>query len=1070
MTTGNTAPPKRPNFFILLGLNPDAPWNDKLYEDALKEKRSFWSRQSSGVGKKAIEAQANLKLYAEIKAVMADDARRAAEAVEARTKLAEGQQKRRDEFDKQLAFIEVKGSIEQAELDKFIEDFKDVFSQQEILKRLHDAKVVIGSTSPQKVIPPLEASKAKEIADRLEFVGKATLYEFLQQSRTVATPVLLKAAEDLYKDLVSRTANPDVTAKMELAGLAQTIFKTEEMRTRYDETVRFASLNRLLKELDDIMNRSTNKELVQGQIALFLTKAQKEGWKEAEAFAKLVEHARQRKWLLMGGPSGQAKVQRLLCGTPGCETLNDATRSFCTACGEALYADCPDCGELHISCEENVCGKCGFPVGNRYQVNEYLKEALAFLKGGELAEARRAVQGAKDIWKPKKLDTYAQKIATCEAKVAEEEKRQQEEKKQLEAKKAEEEKRQQEEKKRIEAKKAEEEKRQQQEEKRQQQEKQRRAAKAAEKLKALINQKKFFEAQRMLNTPEGAALPDQKFQQDKVNRVIARVEMLVRMIQVTPTLTYNQKIDRCREALALCSDYQDARNLLKSMPPLPPSNLQAKVSNDTTVSLSWNSSSTSGVGYIIVRKSGSRPNSERDGEKLGEVTGCIYDDTAPKKGLLLFYAVYAVIDDVVSPGEVLAKPVLLTEDVVVESVQIGDKLVSFRWRVPPNVHQIVLVRTTKTPPPSVNDTSRVELDPKSPGFTDQPLKNDQLYHFGIYCQYKDHQGKFISSTGTFVEATPEEPPKPLYAIDIKDTTEDTKRDQNHEIQITWQRPGKGNVVILKSSQALTQLVGQAIAEADVLPLGQKLIGGPDKATDIWTKSGIAYYTPIVIFQGTAYIGTSKEYCYVEEVRNVQLQNIGSAIRLKWDWPEYCHEVHVFYSAGDWPDLDDLNAALRVSKARYEQIGYYDLQGVVNQPYYIIMQAVIWLGDKKLSSRGIHSTKKLASQATVTYEIKNPGKLWGKRTLHISMRTPDGASSVLPALQLIYMQERLPFKKSEGILFQKIEPTIVSQKGLVVVLPEQKFPPRTFCKLFLEDDDEHERIIIHHPSMDKLRLS
>ena len=78
----------RPNFFLLLGLSPNADWNQTLFEETLRKKRNEWSRAGSGVAKKALSAKQNLALIPKITEVMTNEAARESEAVVARQELA----------------------------------------------------------------------------------------------------------------------------------------------------------------------------------------------------------------------------------------------------------------------------------------------------------------------------------------------------------------------------------------------------------------------------------------------------------------------------------------------------------------------------------------------------------------------------------------------------------------------------------------------------------------------------------------------------------------------------------------------------------------------------------------------------------------------------------------------------------------------------------------------------------------------------------------------------------------------------------------------------------------------
>jgi hypothetical protein len=75
---------KRPNFFLLLGIDPDDAWKEDHFRRVLQEKQEAWRRQSAGVSRPAQEAKRNLGLLEEIEAVMLHSARREQEARAAR--------------------------------------------------------------------------------------------------------------------------------------------------------------------------------------------------------------------------------------------------------------------------------------------------------------------------------------------------------------------------------------------------------------------------------------------------------------------------------------------------------------------------------------------------------------------------------------------------------------------------------------------------------------------------------------------------------------------------------------------------------------------------------------------------------------------------------------------------------------------------------------------------------------------------------------------------------------------------------------------------------------------------
>src|SRR5438477_2271596 len=106
MTTHNAE--ARPNFFLLLELDPDVPWDHALFEGVLAKKRNQWNRESGGIGKVALDAKANRGYISDIRRVMENDTLRAREAATARrervSKQQATQQARYTDFKDQLAF------------------------------------------------------------------------------------------------------------------------------------------------------------------------------------------------------------------------------------------------------------------------------------------------------------------------------------------------------------------------------------------------------------------------------------------------------------------------------------------------------------------------------------------------------------------------------------------------------------------------------------------------------------------------------------------------------------------------------------------------------------------------------------------------------------------------------------------------------------------------------------------------------------------------------------------------------------------------------------------------------
>ena len=129
-------PPTRPNFFLLLELNPDETWDQALFESALQEKTRQWNRDSMGIAKKALPAQASRALLPQIHQVMENRTLRKKEASEARKLLATRFQVEHENFEKQLMLLNMKEVAEPEEIDLFIKEFKNIIPTRIIQQRI----------------------------------------------------------------------------------------------------------------------------------------------------------------------------------------------------------------------------------------------------------------------------------------------------------------------------------------------------------------------------------------------------------------------------------------------------------------------------------------------------------------------------------------------------------------------------------------------------------------------------------------------------------------------------------------------------------------------------------------------------------------------------------------------------------------------------------------------------------------------------------------------------------------------------------------------------------------------
>ncbi|GHO86340.1 zinc ribbon domain-containing protein [Dictyobacter formicarum] len=985
------------NFYLLLQLDPDAPWNEADFELRVQTKRKEWSRKSSGVGRTALEAKKSMEQLKGADAFKSNPVERERQAQEARLERVSAKKAEQAQLRESLEFTFARGYIVQSELDTLIKEAKTLTEKE--IRDLLTVPVVPKAPAPTAnvgtKVQPLEESQLKKINEQLQMLGMETLYQVLGLDQTVSEDKLLQAATALYNDMVRRGTSMDVGAKKDLAGQAKSIFSSPDKRCSYDESIRLRSLEAILKQLSDSMIRSGEKTMTLGQTEVFLKKTREAGWADEVALERLREMAQRRNWFVQVPPLDIQAKKLVRCGH--CNSMNEPGSKFCAHCHTELLTSCPNCG-ADVRPDAIGCNSCGFATGNRFYVDELLAK---FPFERDYVEAGRLLDEVAALWSPAKPDARVQKLQEYRTTLQHRAKEQQTIQQQLDQ---------------------------------------------------LLEQKHLFKAQEFLAAKREKISNPQHYQQ-RISDTIAQARNLLNKAQGVQDR--ETKSNLYRTALQLCSDYREARELLKALPPVPASQLQASVSG-TLVSLSWQHSPTQGVNYKIVRQAHSQPTGLTDGELLATVNANSYDDTRSEIGVPLYYAIFTGYEDVTAPQPTLLnKPIFLLQDVQNEASEVHNNQVILKWTPPPNVRNVVIVRKEGLAPRSIDDGLRLTTS-ASTSLVDRDILNEHTYYYGIYSQF-NNQGKTLISAGKVVKARPEAPPAVINELTISNE----KLAQGYRVQLTWPQPDKGKVIILKSEQSTQLSAGESISIDQLKNYGQVLQGQAQLLIDTWLQQGICYYTPVVTFGGIAYIGTEIPCACIDEVTNLRSENLGNTIRLQWTWPASCWEVAISYNHDGWQYPPVKTHYL--TKAEYEHTGYFDLREDRPQECYIRVATLIRQGKQRIQAPGIRLQARLAPKITLTYEIRK-ARFSKKRTLYIHTHTPG----LLPALVLICRRERLPLQKSEGERLWHQGPTHI-EKELNLPLPEQKYQPRTFGKLYLEDSNAYNFVTIQHPNDTKLRL-
>lgn len=1012
----------RPNYFILLELDPTKRWSDEEFQKALTAKRGDWTKKTGDPRPKVkLQAKQYLEMIASITQVMSDEIARKREASEAVKLNSQAEKEAKHKFYEELQFIAVKGFVTKTEISNLAKTHS--ISEADILKELNKKGIAIRDEIPEDVqeksINKTTLDGIKDNLDKLK-EKKRNLYDFLGLASNTSTSDLRNKADKIYNEAQKGVRDTEATVIGDLAGKARSIFdpEKEEMREAYDRALQ-AEVYNVLQERINIIASSSDRTIHAPQFLLLLELAKSKGLDLEKAKAFIVKQAQDRK-LAVQIPDLKLIESKITCIK--CETLNDNNKGFCSNCGSPLKIKCPSCGQVS-TVENRACYKCSFPIGNEANIRKYIDETKQLLNGKFYDEAIAHLNLAKQGWATNSSQPLNDPLTQEIDRYLKEAQQKQQERVNLQ-----------------------------------------------KRLLDAINERRFYEARTLLQQID--------LEKITVNLTDERKRIETTIQQAEAELAKAREVERrgqdpvelYQNILWICKDCKPAKEALAKTPPAPASDLMPRVGNKI-VSLTWTASTSKNVNYTIVRKYQARSISSSDGEQLATISGNAYDDTKLAVGLPVFYTVYTNREGVLATSAAeLQMPVILVGDVTNVVARAADGQVSLGWQPPENVSEIQVYRATQhLNNPKSGD--RVEVIGKTQA-VDRNLENGRKYYYTIYCLFKDHTGKFVNSEGVSVEAVPEEPPARISELKI----EVIRTAPARELKLSWKPPRKGDVAVLLSSP------DPGLSSEDVKPQGAlseygKLLTGTKEDVKVTVQDkGVVYFTPVVLLQQTAYVGKTIEYANVDDVSNLKVQKQKTELQIRWDWPSGCEKVILSYGHQGFPSSYNDNSAVHVevTKAQYNHRGYYPLKSTFEKDYCIVAHAVLKKDGQEFVASGLSELARvrvsLSSAIALRYQIVRKRALFGKGKLILAIETTS--SGQLPELVLVCKLGSIPLKKTDGEVALTIPATQLDQnnKALTYELEEQN---RSYGKLFLVDDTLYESmggyIRINHPTNNEMEM-
>ncbi|MEV6493184.1 zinc ribbon domain-containing protein, partial [Actinoplanes sp. NPDC051633] len=916
---------------------------------------------------KTIEAKRNRSFLKSI-SVMETEAGREVERKKARATRDAELAARREELDQALRLTGAKGYLLRPEANAFWADYEDVLSSDAGLRgRLERADIREVETRPTPT-PTIDTNHETVLRSYLQAVQAPTLYVLLREvdkNLTERSPLeQLQQAVKLLGEKADRTidkSRPEVTAWDRLATVGRALFGTDDGRARYDQFVELQALELLLKRLEKFLGAA--QAITAEQVELFLKDARTAGVRDLDmARDRLVGHFRTKLWVVDLPDREAVSRVAVQIQCPYCAALNPPGSRICSTCEFKLDEPCPSCGQ--IDPQYGGC-RCGFPLGHRPRVQEFLADARRALDEHDFHRADLVLGHAEEIWRlpVERADAIATEMQRIRGGI----------------------------------------------------DLLRQDLKSiARRIDDLMRTRRFVAAEQQLRqAPLG--LPRRELLLAEAEKAVREARRRCREAR-QPGVGRERRIELYSEALRICDDLEAARSELADIPPAPPTGVRAVVDDPAAgVLITWDPSPDGDVTYLVMRGTGtSAPHSaERlpTQHRLGPATKTSLRDrdAAAMPGMVLRYAVLADRYGTYSPV-VAAAPVVVTAEATVTPDNSDAGVIRLDWQLP---ERAVDVRITRIRIGGGGDP--VPLRPTEPGrLFDTDVDEGSRYRYTVRVGYEDPGGGLCYSRGVVAEISATRPPAApdrLSAVGVPSEFSFSP----HRVQLRWPAPGAGRIEVVRQAGAGTLREGDRCNPADIKRAGYVLTG-PSPLIDRWIERAmeVCTYAPVLVVDGMAYVGKPRHYANAAEVTEPTVEFSGRLMRVGWTWPADSAGVAIGYDSAAMPD-DPTVAAHQLVVYRNGP----DPSGECNLPIgsklrtHVRIGTVIRRGNAEFITAGVGRLVE-RPQLTVQYSVRDV-----RRQSELVLEVAESAR--VPALVLRGRVGGPPRSRDDGEVVRRLEP-------------------------------------------------
>ncbi|MBQ2726860.1 MAG: hypothetical protein IJF78_14240 [Clostridia bacterium] len=640
----------------------------------------------------------------------------------------------------------------------------------------------------------------------------------------------------------------------------------------------------------------------------------------------------------------QEKNRTIVCGL--CGTENPAGASTCTKCGKPLIVICPSCGAENGNAVKN-CAKCGFDLTKMEQAVELIHKAKTLWNGKKVDEAAAVLKDAKLYW------PNHPEIAALEKEISDFKKK---------------------------------------------------FGDVLKNVTAEINEKKYYAAQMLIHQAQNDGFVISGDVTSKVAEVIRNVETKLERVK---SMSGDDAFETVLSLTKEISDSVEVNRLISKYPPDAPRNFSSRQIGGTVV-FDWEKSASRGeITYILVRKVGTRPNDQTDGEIVYKGTELNFSDSSLQKSTVYCYAVFALRAGVYSQASHLANDVVVVDNVSDIRAIGGDGLITLTWNKPSTVTEVQLEisQGEQTDLTSYRSVPNNRLD----GANITDLTNGRKYWISI-CAYHTVGGKRYPSEKVYVNTVPQKP---------ADLISNFRVDYLDEIfSASWDK-AEWDVIILYSLKKPSYVPNVTYDYEELLKTYKQIdisFKSLTKAEFTLNFIGECYIIPGQINASNVILN---EAYYISSVPMLKepsfdLNASRTELYVNFTWPKRIENSLIAYRTDQYPESysDALACCVECSRKQYESN-----EGIlILNPPSGCMYALIYSYFDSENGRIYGTPIKLLinnePQRDVYYSFKYKKGLFSKkRTLQITVRSDS--HFVLPPFCVISKLRSVPLNRGDG---------------------------------------------------------